>query len=40
MLPYFALNDRQEAIVDFAKKEKFIQTRDIFPVIKERFGAE
>ena len=33
-------NDRQKFIIDFAKKKKNFQTKDIFVIIKEEFGVE
>jgi len=40
MLIYPELSKRQLAIVDFAKKEKTFQTRDIFAVIGKEFEVE
>ncbi|MEI7621144.1 MAG: Fic family protein [Candidatus Moraniibacteriota bacterium] len=39
MLPSSSLSDRQEFILAFAKKEKNFQTKDISPLIEERFGV-
>ncbi len=37
---YVTLNDRQKAIIDFAKKEKTFQNRDVLAVIEKKFDVK
>ncbi len=40
MSVYSQLSERQQIIIDFAKKEKSFQTKDILGVVEEKFGVK
>lgn len=40
MSVYSPLNERQQIVIDFAKKEKIFQTKDVLGVIEEKFGVK